>query len=396
MRLYRRLSVKSVQAESRPGVHSDGDGLYMRVRDTGTKSWLYIGMLNRRRREIGLGSVRDVSLAQAREMARELRHAFRAGIDPVVEKERARAAERPTQTFGEFADALLDNIEDGFRNEKHRKQWRSTLQTHAAELRGKPIDQIDAAAVLNVLQPIWLALPETASRVRGRIERVLDAAKAKGLRTGENPARWKGHLELLLPRKPQIGPAHHAALPFGEISDFMNKLAERPASAARALEVTILTAARSGETLGMTWGEIDLDAAIWTLPAERMKAGRIHQVPLSLASLRILKDLRPSQPHANAKVFVGNHGKPLSNMAMSMLLRRMGYDGTTVHGFRSTFRDWAGETTAYSREDVETGLAHTVTSKTERAYRRGTALEKRREIMTAWASFCGKQESDRT
>lgn len=396
MRLYRRLSVKSVQAESRPGVHSDGDGLYMRVRDTGTKSWLYIGMLNRRRREIGLGSVRDVSLAQAREKARELRHSFRAGIDPVVERARAKAAERPTQTFGEFADTLLDTIEDGFRNEKHRKQWRSTLQTHAAELRGQPIDQIDAAAVLKVLQPIWLTLPETASRVRGRIERVLDAAKAKGLRTGENPARWKGHLELLLPRKPQIGPAHHAALPFAKISEFMKELAERPTSAARALELTILTAARSGETLGMTWGEIDFETAIWTLPAERMKAGRIHQVPLSLASLQILKNLRPSHPDANAKVFVGNHGKPLSNMAMSMLLRRMGCDGITVHGFRSTFRDWAGETTAFSREDVETALAHTVTSKTERAYRRGTALEKRREIMKAWASFCGTQESDPT
>ncbi|MGK2912212.1 MAG: tyrosine-type recombinase/integrase [Sphingobium sp.] len=332
-------------------------------------------------------------MAQAREKARELRYSFRAGVDPVVEKERARAAERPMQTFGEFADALLNDIEIGFRNERHRKQWRSTLQTHAAALGGMPIDQIDAAAVLKVLQPIWLALPETASRVRGRIERVLDAAKAKGLRSGENPARWKGHLELLLPRKPQIGPAHHAALPFDEISEFMKKLALRPASAARALELTILTAARSGETLGMTWGEIDWEAAIWTLPPERMKAGRMHQVPFNEASLRILTALRPSHPDAKEKVFAGKHGKPLSNMAMSMLLRRMGYDGITVHGFRSTFRDWAGETTTFSREDVETALAHTVTSKTERAYRRGTALEKRRQIMTAWASFCGKTES---
>ncbi|MDX3908209.1 MAG: integrase arm-type DNA-binding domain-containing protein [Sphingobium sp.] len=394
MRLYRRLSVKSIQAESRPGVHSDGDGLYMRVRDTGTKSWLYIGMLNRCRREIGLGSVRDVSLAQAREKARELRYAFRAGVDPVVEKKRAKAAERPIQTFGEFADALLNDIEDGFRNEKHRKQWRATLHTHAAELRAVPIDQIDAAAVLKVLQPIWLALPETASRVRGRIERVLDAAKAKGLRSGDNPARWKGHLELLLPRKPKGGPVHHAALPFVEISDFMEKLSARPASAARALEVTILTAARSGETLGMTWGELDWEAAIWTVPAERMKAGRSHEVPLSLATLRILKSIQPPNARATNTVFVGNKGQPLSNMAMSMLLRRMGYDATTVHGFRSTFRDWAGETTTFSREDVEVALAHTVASKTERAYRRGTALEKRREIMKAWASFCGKQESD--
>lgn len=298
------------------------------------------------------------------------------------------------QTFGAFTDALLDDIAGGFRNEKHSKQWRSTLQTHAAELRGIPIDQIDTATVLTVLQPIWLTLPETASRVRGRIERVLDAAKAKGARTGENPARWKGHLELLLPRKPKFGPTHHPALPFSAIGDFMKRLEERPASAARALEVTILTAARSGETLGMTWGELDLEAAIWTVPAERMKAGRTHQVPLSQATLKILKDLQPANPRAANTVFVGNKGQPLSNMAMSMLLRRMGYDAITVHGFRSTFRDWAGETTAFSREDVEVALAHTVASRTERAYRRGTALEKRREIMKAWASFCGKQDTE--
>ena len=390
MRQYKRLTVKGVQAESQPGVHADGDGLYMRVRDSGTKSWLYIGMLKGKRREIGLGAIRHVSLAEAREKASELRASFRAGLDPVAERERLKAAERPMQTFGEFADSMLDDIEGGFRNEKHRKQWRSTLQTHAGALREKPIDQIDSGAVLEVLKPIWLKLPETASRVRGRIERVLDAAKAKGLRTGENPARWKGHLELLLPKKSKMAQTHHAALPFKEVGGFMAALSDRPAPAARALEFTILTAARSGETLGMTWSEVDFDAAVWTVPAERMKAGKEHHVPLSAAAMAILKKIEPEKPSSDLKIFTGSKGRSLSNMAMSMLLRRMGQDDITVHGFRSTFRDWAGEMTGFAREDVEMALAHTVASKTERAYRRGDALDKRRVIMSSWANYCGK------
>jgi len=390
MRQYKRLTVKAVQAEKRPGVHADGDGLYMRVRDSGTKSWLYIGMLNGKRREIGLGSVRDVPLAIAREKAAELRAAFRMGRDPVVERRMKAARENAIPTFGAFADSLIEDIEGGFRNEKHRKQWRSTLQNHAASLRDKPVDQIDTAAVLEVLKPVWDKLPETASRVRGRIERVLDAAKAKGLRSGENPARWKAHLELLLPKRTKAAPVHHAALPFTEIADFMKSLLQRPASAARALEFAILTAARSGEVLGMKWSELDRESAVWTVPADRMKAGKEHQVPLSAAALAILQKIRPENAEADGNVFVGNQGQPLSNMAMSMLLRRMGYNKITVHGFRSAFRDWAGEMTEFAREDVEMALAHIVASKTERAYRRGNALAKRRAIMDSWADYCRK------
>lgn len=395
MRQYKRLTVKSVQAESRVGVHADGDGLYLRVRDAGTKSWLYIGMLNGKRREIGLGSIRDVGLAQAREKAAECRTAFRAGIDPVVDRKQQQVAAIPMPTFGAFTTTLLDDIESGFRNEKHRKQWRSTLQTHAAKLSDQPVDMVDTSLILEVLQPIWLKLPETASRVRGRIERVLDAAKAKNLRAGENPARWKGHLQLLLPNQSKTEQTHHAALPFTEVATFMQVLVKRPAGAARALEFAILTAARSGEVLGMTWAEVDVANGCWTVPAARMKAGAEHQVPLSAAANAVLKKAWRDNVQPTDFVFVGDKGQALSNMAMSMLLRRMGYSNITVHGFRSTFRDWAGEKTDFAREDIEMALAHTVASKTERAYRRGNALEKRRVIMTAWAEYCRLEKSPR-
>lgn len=388
MRLRNKLNVKQVAALSRPGVHADGGGLYVRVRDSGSKSWLYIGMVNGKRREVGLGSVFDVTLQAARARTDELRASCREGRDPVVDRKRARVAQRPSTTFGAFSESLIEDIEEGFRNDKHRKQWRSTLQNHAAALRDRSVDTIKAEDILEVLKPIWLTIPETASRVRGRIERVLDAAKAKGLRTGENPARWKGHLELLLPRKQKVQQGHHAALPFTEIASFMKELATRPATAARALEFTILTAARSGEALGLTWSEINFDQAIWTVPGERMKAGVQHQVPLSQRALTLLHRLKGDNAGATSYVFVSERKQPLSNMAMSMLLRRMEQGSITVHGFRSTFRDWAGEMTSFPREDIEMALAHTIGSKAERAYRRGKALEKRRELMAAWASFC--------
>ena len=235
-----------------------------------------------------------------------------------------------------------------------------------------------------------MELPETASRVRGRIERVLDAAKAKGHRSGENPARWRGHLDLLLPRRPKVSVEHHAALPFIELAAFMGELRRRPAIAARALEFTILTAARSGEVLDATWGEVDLRAAIWTVPGERMKAGREHQVPLSEVALSLLNCLAKESRSASDRIFTNTDGHKLSNMAMSMVLRRMKCRNVTVHGFRSTFRDWAGERTDFPREVVEMALAHAIESKTERAYRRGRALEKRRLLMEDWASYCAQ------
>jgi len=388
MHVRGRLHVRQLPTLTSPGVYADGGGLYLRVRPSGTRAWIYVCMIKGRRREMGLGSILDVSLAKAREKAAEARAAFLEGRDPIAERAAAAAPAIAPITFGAFSDALIDDIEGGFRNEKHRKQWRSTLKTHAATLLEKSISEISTDDVVEVLKPIWLAKPETASRVRGRIERVLDAAKAKGHRSGENPARWRGHLDLLLPRRAKASKNHHAALPFAAVADFMRDLKARPALAARALEFTILTAARSGETLGMTWSEVDLDQRLWTVPAERMKAGAEHQVPLSRRAVDILKAVRPNKVRAGDLVFQSNGGAKLSNMAMAMLLRRMGQDEVTVHGFRSTFRDWAGETTSFPREDVEMALAHTIESKAERAYRRGRALEKRRELMDAWARFC--------
>ena len=388
MHVRGRLHVRQLPSLTEPGVYSDGGGLYLRVRPTRSRSWIFICMVKGKRREMGLGSIHDVPLAKARAKAAEARTAFLEGRDPILE--RAAVAEPATVpvTFGAFSDALIGDIEGGFRNEKHRKQWRSTLKTHAEPLMDKAINDIETGHVVDVLKPIWLALPETASRVRGRIERVLDAAKAKGHRSGENPARWRGHLDLLLPRQSKLKKSHHAALPFSEIADVMRELASRPALAARALEFTILTAARSGETLGATWEEIDLDEACWTIPAERMKAGVLHQVPLSDQAISILRELKPEHEEAGEFIFHGKTGAKLSNMSMAMLLRRMDRTTITVHGFRSTFRDWAGETTQFPREDVEMALAHTIESKAERAYRRGRALEKRRELMGAWASYC--------
>ena len=297
------------------------------------------------------------------------------------------AVEAP-ETFGAFAKKLVADLKGGFRNPKHRQQWRNTLTTYAAPIADTPIAEVTTEQILGVLQPIWLTKPETASRVRGRIERVLDAAKAIGLRSGDNPARGRGHLDLLLPKRRKATVKHHAALPFAEIAKFMTELRARPASAARALEFAILTAARSGEVRGMTWAEVDHDAKVWTVPGSRMKAGVSHQVPLSEPAEAILRALQPDGMVKADPVFPAPRGGPLSNMAMAQLLKRMDRPDITVHGFRSAFRDWAGETTQFGREEVEMALAHTITSATEAAYRRGRALEKRRGLMSAWAIYC--------
>ena len=385
-----KLNVKQVANLTQPGIYSDGGGLYVRVRNPGTRSWVFIYTLGGKRQEMGLGSLLDITLAKARERAAGAREMVIEGVDPKGARRQvtAEAPAKPPITFGEFALDLLDGIEDGFKNRKHRQQWRNTLTTYAAPLWSVAISEVTTEQVLAVLQPIWLTKAETASRLRGRIERVLDAAKAKGLRSGENPAAWRGHLDLLLPKQTQVQVKHHAALPYGEIKTFMKELRLRPATAARALEFTILTAARSGEVRGMTWGEIDLDEKVWTVPAERMKAGVTHQVPLSEPALAILKAIQPQDVPPNAIVFPAPRGGPMSDMALSQLLKRMERKDITVHGFRSTFRDWVGEETQFDREEAEMALAHTVESATERAYRRGRALEKRRGLMDAWASYC--------
>lgn len=300
VQLRGRLHRRQLPGLTKPGVYADGAGLYLRVRTSGTRSWIFVCMIKVKRREMGLGSILHVPLAKARERAGYARTAFLEGRDPIAERTATQQTEAAPATFGTFADDLIDDIQEGFRNEKHRKQWPSTLKMHAAELLEKPLAEIDTDAVVEVLKPIWLTKAETASGVRGRIERVLDAAKAKGLRTGENPARRRGHLDLLLPRRPKTSKGHHAALAFADAADFMRDLRSRSALAARALELTILTAARSGETLGMTWSEVDLEHALWTVPGERMKAGVEHQVPLSAHAVAILKALRSKRVKAGS------------------------------------------------------------------------------------------------
>ena len=325
-------------------------------------------------------------------MARGLRDEARAvmarGGDPLEARRQSEQAASDIPTFGAYALALVERIEEGFSNPKHRQQWRNTLETYCAPIWAKPIDRVDTAGVLACLTPIWQAKPETASRVRGRIERVLNAAKAERLRAGENPAAWRGHLDATLPKPGKLTRGHHAALAYADMPAFMADLRARPALAALALELAVLTATRTSEVLNAKWTEFDLDAGLWTIPAERMKARREHRVALSKRALAIVKEL--SAARSSEFVFPGQKpGKPLSNMAMLMLLERMGRRGAiTSHGFRSTFSDWASEVSPYSSELRETALAHTIGNKAEAAYRRGDALEKRRAMMEAWAQWC--------
>ncbi len=334
-----------------------------------------------RRREMGLGPARDVTLSEARGAAAEARKKLRAGIDPIEEKRRPAGL-----TFGQTADAYVDSVQAGWRNEKHRWQWRETLTSFCAPIRDVPVEAVETSHVLQVLQPIWRTKSETASRLRGRIEKVLDFARAQGMRSGPNPAMWRGHLSAILPKPEKLSRGHHPAMPFADVPAFVARLRERQAMAALALEFTILTAARTGETLGATWAEIDLQTAVWTIPGRRMKAGIEHRVPLCGRALNLLETCADSR--TGDIVFPGQrHGRPLSNMSMEMLLRRMGEQKVTTHGFRSSFRDWAGERTDYSREIAEAALAHQIGNETERAYRRGDALEKRRALMSAWDRF---------
>lgn len=392
MAVSNKLTKTDVQVALRkrypnPKVISDGAGLYLRLRPDGNASWFFASKVGGRRRELGLGSATAVDLNTARELAGEVRKAIAQGRDPFTEKAASKREVKhapKVATFGAFAEDYIASVEAGFRNEKHVAQWRSTLKAHAAHLSKIRVDEITTDDVLKVLRPIWTTKPETASRVRGRVEKVLSAAKAKGLRPRDsfNPATWRGHLDILLPRQPRETRGHHGALPFADAPEFMAKLRGRPALAARALELTILTAARTGETIGATWGEFDEKAAVWTVPASRMKAKVEHRVPLSPAALALLKRLRPEEAQPGDLIF----GR-LSNMAMAMLLRRMECDGITVHGFRSTFRDWAGDATEFPREIVEQALAHVIQSKAEKAYRRGTAVERRRALMVAWEGY---------
>jgi integrase len=382
-----RLTARKVET-AKPGVYVDGQGLRLIVGATGGRKWIFRFMRRGRSQEMGLGGA-GVSLAVARERAADARRMLVAGQNPI---DGARLAREGRPTFGQVADDFLSAKQSEWRNVKHRAQWAMTLQRYCAPLRSVPVDEIDTTAVLEVLQPLWASIPETASRVRGRIETVLDAARARGLIGPHeaNPARWRGHLDKLLPKRQKLTRGHHAAMPFADVPQFMARLRKRDAVAALALEFTILTAARSGEVLGARWNEIDFGRKVWTVPAARMKGGREHRVPLSRRVLAVLKKLDTAR--TGEYVFSGRRpGKPLSGMAMEMILRRMKADNTTVHGFRSSFRDWCGEVSTFPREVAEAALAHVAGDETERAYRRGDALEKRRALMEAWANHCERK-----
>jgi integrase len=387
-RQLHRLAPRAAITTATAGRYADGGGLYLVVAPSGSRKWVFRFRWKGRLSDMGLGSASVVPLSRARERAAEARLKIAEGNNPLA----AKRAARSIPTFGVFADDLVESVKSQWRNEKHQKQFQSTLERHAADLRPLRLDEIETAHVLDALKPIWTSNPETASRVRGRIERVLDAAKAKGYRSGENPARWKGHLDQLLPKRAQLTRGHHAALPFPGVPAFIQDLRSRPGMSALALEFTILTAARSGEVRGATWREIDLEKGVWTVPADRMKAGREHRVPLSRRAVEILDQvalLAGDDPEAY--LFPGPKGgrTSLSDAAFSALLKRMGKDGVlTPHGFRSSFRDWAGETTTFPREVAEMCLAHAVGDMTERAYRRGDALSKRRELIDAWSLYC--------
>ena len=370
------------------GRHSDGGGLYLSVSPSGAKSWVFMWTREGKRREMGLGGYPEVSLAKARARAASFRETLADGRDPLAE--RSRAAE---PTFGACADKFLRSMESSWRNEKHRAQWQMTLTHYCQKIRDRKISTIDTEAVLSVLQPIWLSKPETASRLRGRIERVVDFATAHGWRRGENPARWRGHLKGVLPPRTVLSRGHHAAMPYQDLPVFFERLGSSDAIASKALAFLILTAARSGEVLGATWPEIDLQARLWTVPAVRMKAAREHRVPLSSAAIEVLQPLFDGR--TSEYVFPGQReGRPLSSSAMEMLLRRMKAGQYTAHGFRSAFRDWAGDLTQFPREIAEAALAHRVGDATELAYRRADAIEKRRELMVAWASYCTNNTSN--
>lgn len=383
-----RLSARSIAAATRPGYHPDGAGLYLQVTAAGSKSWIYRFTLRGRAREMGLGPLPLVGLAEARGRAAEARRLLFEGIDPIEHRRSAAAAVEAVPTFAAAAAAYIEAHRAGWRNAKHAEQWANTLETYAHPVIGATrVDAITTDDVLAVLRPIWSAKTETASRVRQRIESVIDADMAKRRAAGTNPARWRGHLAKLLPRPTKVSKVeHHAALPIADTPAFVELLRQQPVEAARAAELAILTACRTGEVTGADWSEIDLAARTWTIPSSRMKAGVEHVVPLSPRALAILR--AQAELHGPVGLAFRYRGRRLSENAMLALLRRMGRSDITMHGFRSTFRDWAAECTDYPREVAEMSLAHRIKDKTEAAYRRGELLAKRRDLMEDWGAFC--------
>lgn len=411
-RLVQRLNVMTLKRLSAPGLYPDGGGLHLQVTGAGGRSWVFRYWVSGRERRMGLGPLQAVTLAEARELARQARLLRAQGLDPLDEKRGVAKRALPVKklaprslpepegaaamTFAQATSAYIEGNRAAWRNEKHAKQWVSTLATYAfPHLGGLGLQDIETKHVLAALEPIWVAKAETASRVRGRIEAVLDWATAQGLRSGPNPARWKGHLDMILPAKSKVAPVtHHAALPFSEMPMFMKRLAGVGGVAARALEFTILTAARTSEVIGAQWSEVDLRTGLWVVPASRMKGKREHRAPLSPPAMALLEQakkraLEKGAGELEGPIFPGmREGQGLSNMSLLKVLKLLNRRDLTTHGFRSTFRDWAAETTDYPAEIVEMALAHKIANRVEAAYRRGDLLEKRRGLMRDWASAC--------
>lgn len=396
-RTHNRLSAIKVSSLTRRGYYADGGGLYFRVSEFNTKSWAFRFTRAGKPREMGLGAFPDVTLKEARDRAAEARKLLRDDVDPIERRKAARstliAARASALTFEQCATTFIAAKEHEWKNGKHAEQWRNTLAAYAYPVIGNMlVRDVAQAHVLKILEPVWTTKTETASRLRGRIESVLDYATARGYRSGDNPAKWRGHLDKLLANPSKVKAVeHHAALPYQEAGAFMADLRQQAGMGARALEFAILTAARSGEVRGATWAEIDLEKAVWTIPAGRMKAGKEHRIPLSDAALKLLRAL--PRLTDGPMLFPSTRGTALSDMTLTAVLRRMGRE-VTAHGFRSTFRDWAGETTAYPREVIEHALSHQLADKAEAAYARGTLFDKRLRLMNEWAKYCGTLAGD--
>jgi len=382
----KRLNHAAIPSMTKPGRHADGEGLYLVIDRNGARRWAFLFRWDGKLKEMGLGGCSKVSLAMARKAAAEAREHLGARINPIA----ARRAIREVPTFGQMADEMIAIVAKESRNAKHLAGWKLTLGTHAAPLRAKKVNEIGTDDVLAVLKPLAETRQETASRLRGRIERVLDAARAKGFRSGENPARWDGHLAHHLPKRRKDARGHHAAMPYAGVPSFVAELAERSATTSLALEFLILNAARSNEVLGARWDEIDIGAKVWTVPANRMKAGREHRVPLSSRAVAILE--KAAARRTGTYVFPGSakgadKDRPLSTNALRALLIRAAHADVTPHGFRSSFRTWAGDASTFPREIAEAALAHVIGDAAEQSYNRGDALERRRALMDTWAAF---------
>ncbi|MFM9848287.1 MAG: tyrosine-type recombinase/integrase [Hyphomicrobiaceae bacterium] len=390
-----KLTAIKVAAARKPGYLSDGGNLYLRIASGGSKSWAFRYVIAGRARDAGLGPYPVVSLNAARTEAEKFRQLVAGGVDPIEvrrnERQTAVVASAKSVTFEACARAFVASREAGWRNSKHRAQWHSTLKTYVYPIAGAlPVQNIDTNVILSVLQPLWASKPETASRVRGRIEAVLNSATARGYRDGACPARWRGHLDQILPAKSKVRRVkHHASLPYAELPEFMAKLRKSEGISARALEFTILAAARTGEALGATFDECDLDAKLWTVPAERMKGGRGHRVALCSRAVAIVMDM--AEMRVSEFIFPGmKPGRPLSNMALLMLLRDL-RPGITTHGFRSAFKDWCTERTNFPDHVSEAALAHVSSDRVRAAYARSDLVELRRQLMEEWGRFCGKE-----